>query len=43
MTIDEQIEFCKEKIKNIKLNIKPSIFEDIKESLEELERFRTVA
>ena len=40
MTIDEQIEFCKEKIKNIKLNTKPSIFENIKESLEELERYR---
>ena len=40
MTIDEQIEFCKEKIKNIKLNIEPSIFVDIKESLEELERYR---
>lgn len=40
VTIDEQIEFCKEKIKNIKLNTKPSIFENIKESLEELERYR---
>ena len=40
MTIDEQIEFCKEKIKNIKLNTKPSIFENIKESLDELERYR---
>lgn len=40
ITVDEQIEFCKEKIKNIKLNTEPSIFEDIKESLEELERYR---
>ena len=35
-TIDEQISFCEEKSKNIKLKAKPQTFIDIKNSLEKL-------
>ena len=41
MTLDEQISFCEEKIKNIKLKTEPQTFIDIKNSLEKL-RFRRV-
>ena len=36
MTLDEQISFCEEKIKNIKLKTEPQTFIDIKNSLEKL-------
>ena len=36
MTLDEQISFCEEKSKNIKLKTKPQTFVDIKNSLEKL-------
>ena len=36
MTLDEQISFCEEKSKNIKLKTKPQTFIDIKNSLEKL-------
>lgn len=36
MTLDEQISFCEEKFKNIKLKEKPQTFVDIKNSLEKL-------
>lgn len=36
MTLDEQISFCEEKSKNIKLNAEPQTFIDIKNSLEKL-------
>ena len=36
MTLDEQISFCEEKFKNIKLKTKPQTFVDIKNSLEKL-------
>ena len=36
MTLDEQISFCEEKSKNIKLKAKPQTFVDIKNSLEKL-------
>lgn len=36
MTLDEQISFCEEKIKNIKLKTEPQTFVDIKNSLEKL-------
>lgn len=36
MTLDEQISFCEEKSKNIKLKTEPQTFADIKNSLEKL-------
>lgn len=36
MTLDEQISFCEEKSKNIKLKAEPQTFVDIKNSLEKL-------
>ena len=36
MTLDEQISFCEEKSKNIKLKAEPRTFVDIKNSLEKL-------
>ncbi len=36
MTLDEQISFCEEKSKNIKLKTEPQTFVDIKNSLEKL-------
>ena len=36
MTLDEQISFCEEKSKNIKLKADPQTFIDIKNSLEKL-------
>nr|DAN87723.1 MAG TPA: hypothetical protein [Caudoviricetes sp.] len=36
MTLDEQISFCEEKSKNIKLKTEPQTFIDIKNSLEKL-------
>lgn len=36
MTLDEQISFCEEKSKNIKLKAEPQMFVDIKNSLEKL-------
>lgn len=36
MTLDEQISFCEEKSKNIKLKAEPKTFIDIKNSLEKL-------
>ena len=36
MTLDEQISFCEEKSKNIKLKAEPQTFIDIKNSLEKL-------
>lgn len=40
MTLDEQIAFCEEKSKNIKLKAEPQVFIDIKECLEELKEIR---
>ena len=40
MTIDEAIEFCNEKSKNIKLRTEPKTFEQIAEWLEELKTNR---
>ena len=40
MTLDEQISFCEEKSKNIKLKAKPQTFVDIKNSLEKLKELR---
>lgn len=40
MTIDESIEFCKEKSKNIKLRTEPETFVQIAEWLEELKAYR---
>ena len=40
MTLDEQISFCEEKSKNIKLKAKPQTFIDIKNSLEKLKELR---
>ena len=40
MTIDEAIEFCNEKSKNIKLRTEPKTFEQIAEWLEELKANR---
>ena len=42
MTIDEAIEFCKEKSKNIKLRTEPKTFEQIAEWLEELKQYRAI-
>ena len=36
MTLNEQISFCEEKYKNIKLKAEPQTFVDIKNSLEKL-------
>lgn len=38
MTLDEQISFCEEKSKNIKLKTEPQTFIDIKNSLEKLKK-----
>ena len=40
MTIDEAIEFCNEKSKNIKLRTEPKTFEQLAEWLEELKSYR---
>ena len=40
MTLDEQISFCEEKSKNIKLKAEPQTFIDIKNSLEKLKKLR---
>ena len=40
MTLDEQISFCEEKSKNIKLKAEPQTFVDIKNSLEKLKKLR---
>ena len=42
MTLDEVIEFCKEKSKNIKLRTEPKTFEQIAEWLEELKQYRAI-
>ena len=42
MTLDEAIEFCKEKSKNIKLRTEPKTFEQIAEWLEELKQYRAI-
>ena len=42
MTLDEQISFCEEKSKNIKLKAEPQTFIDIKNSLEKLKELREV-
>lgn len=39
MTIDEQIAFCEEKSKNIKLKAEPQTFVDIAESLKRLKEY----
>ena len=40
MTLDEQISFCEERSKNIKLKAEPQTFVDIKNSLEKLKELR---
>lgn len=40
MTIDEQIAFCEEKSKNIKLKAEPQTFVDIAESLKRLREYK---
>ena len=40
MTLDEQISFCEEKSKNIKLKAEPQTFVDIKNSIEKLKELR---
>ena len=40
MTLDEQIYFCEEKYKNIKLKTKPQTFVDIKNGIEKLKELR---
>lgn len=40
MTLDEQISFCEEKSKNIKLKAKPQTFVDIKNVIEKLKELR---
>ena len=42
MTLDEAIEFCKEKSRNIKLRTEPKTFEQIAEWLEELKQYRAI-
>lgn len=42
MNLDEQIAFCKEKSKNIKLRTEPQTFVDIVESLEKLKRYENL-
>ena len=43
MTLDEQISFCEEKSKNIKLKTEPQTFVDIKNSLEKLKELLKIA
>lgn len=40
MTLDEQIAFCEEKSKNIKLKAEPQTFVDIAESLKRLRQYK---
>ena len=40
MTLEEQIKFCEEKAKNIKLKTEPQTFIDIKKNLEKIEAVR---
>lgn len=40
MTLDEQIAFCEEKSKNIKLKAEPQTFVDIAESLKQLREYK---
>ena len=42
MTLDEAIEFCKEKSKNIQLRTEPKTLEQIAEWLEELKQYRAI-
>ena len=42
MKLDEAIDFCKEKSKNIKLKTEPKTFEQIAEWLEELKKYREI-
>ena len=42
MALDEAIEFCKEKSRNIKLRIEQKTFEQIAEWLEEMKAYRTI-
>ena len=42
MTLDEAIEFCKEKSRNIKLRTEQKTFEQIAEWLEELKQYRAI-
>ena len=42
MTLDEAIEFCNEKSKNIKLRTEPETFEQIAEWLEELKILKSL-
>ena len=42
MKLDEAIEFCKEKSKNIKLRTEPKTFEQIAEWMEELKQYRAI-
>ena len=42
MTLDEAIEFCKEKSRNIKLRTEPKTFEQIAEWLEELKILKSL-
>ena len=42
MTLDEAIEFCKEKSRNSKLRTEPKTFEQIAEWLEELKQYRAI-
>ena len=42
MKLDEAIEFCKEKSKNMKLRTEPKTFEQIAEWLEELKQYRAI-
>ena len=42
MKLDEAIEFCKEKSKNIKLRTEPKTFEQIDEWMEELNQYRAI-
>lgn len=42
MNLDEQIAFCKEKSKNIKLKTEPQTFIDIAESLENLKKYENL-
>lgn len=42
MTLDEQIKFCEEKIKNIRLKTSSETFVDIKKNLEEIQQYRAI-
>jgi len=42
MNLQEQIAFCEEKSKNIKLKTEPQTFVDIKANLEKLEKIETL-